>query len=115
MSKNLDKLKGHSEQKQDINRRADVGEINGKEGKVLQKRLDDLKRVISNPDVWNANIASRDRMDRVEQKLDDLLRRIEGVSYIMRNLVRNKRLTEKDLEENLSKERKQERDDASSD
>ena len=67
MSDNLDKLKGHSDKKQDLNRR--TGEVKGKEGLRLSKRIDDIRRVISDPDVWNANIASRDRMDDVEQRL----------------------------------------------
>ena len=40
--------------KQDINRRN--GQVNGKEGKRLSKRLDDVIKVISDPDQWNANI-----------------------------------------------------------
>ena len=40
----FDKLKGHSDRKQDINRRN--GQVNGKEGKRLSKRLDDVIKVI---------------------------------------------------------------------
>ena len=43
----FDKLKGHSNRRQDINRRN--GEVNGKEGKRLSKRLDDVIKVISDP------------------------------------------------------------------
>ena len=89
MSKNLDKLKGHSEIKHDIDRRN--GEVKGKESLRLSKRLDDLKRVISDPDVWNANIASRDRMDDVEH-------RVSGISYLVKRLVMNKRIQESQLE-----------------
>ena len=66
----FDKLKGDSDIKQDINRRN--GEVNGKEGKRLSKRLDDVIKVISDPDQWNANISSRDRMDEVEKRLEAL-------------------------------------------
>ena len=96
MSDNLDKLKGHSEQKQDLNRRN--GEVKGKEGLRLSKRIDDLRRVISDPDVWNANIASRDRMDDVDQRLTELEHRLSGISYLIKRLVMNKRIQENQLQ-----------------
>ena len=96
MSDNLDKLKGHSDRKQDINRRN--GEVKGKEGLRLSKRIDDLKRVITDPDVWNANIASRDRMDDVDQRLTELEHRVSGISYLVKRLVMNKRIQENQLQ-----------------
>ena len=99
MSDNLDKLKGHSDKKQDLNRRN--GEVKGKEGLRLSKRIDDLRRVISDPDVWNVNIASRERMDKIELKLDELIGRINGVSYIMKNLISNRRLSDEDVKIHL--------------
>ena len=96
MSDNLDKLKGHSEQKQDLNRRN--GEVKGKESLRLSKRIDDLRRVISDPDVWNANIASRDRMDDVDERLTELEHRVSGISYLIKRLVMNKRIQENQLE-----------------
>ena len=96
MSKNLDKLKGHSDKKQDINRRN--GEVKGKEGLRLSKRIDDLRRVISDPDVWNANIASRDRMDDVDERLTELEGRVRGLSYLIKRLVMNKRIQENQLQ-----------------
>ena len=96
MSDNLDKLKGHSEQKQDLNRRN--GEVKGKESLRLSKRIDDLRRVISDPDVWNANIASRDRMDDVDERLTELEHRVSGISYLIKRLVMNKRVQENQLQ-----------------
>ena len=96
MSDNLDKLKGHSDKKQDINRRN--GEGKGKEGLRLSKRIDDIRRVISDPDVWNANIASRDRMDDVDERLTELEGRVRGLSYLIKRLVMNKRIQENQLE-----------------
>ena len=96
MSDNLDKLKGHSEQKQDLNRRN--GEVKGKEGLRLGKRIDDIRRVISDPDVWNANIASRDRMDDTEKRLTELEGRVKGLSYLIKRLVMNKRIQKDQLE-----------------
>ena len=97
MSKNLDKLKGHSDIKQDINRRNGNG-LNGKESIRLNKRINDIAKVIADPDVWNANIASRDRMDDVEQRLEDLEHRVSGISYLVKRLVMNKRIQEDQLE-----------------
>ena len=102
MSKNLDKLKGHSNQKQDINRRQS-SDVNGKEATRLNKRINDIAKVISDPDVWNVNIGSRDRMDEIEQRLDDLIGRINGVSYIMKNLINNKGLTNEDVQVHLDR------------
>ena len=96
MSDNLDKLKGHSDKKQDINRRN--GEVKGKESLKLSKRIDDIKRVISDPDVWNANIASRDRMDDVDQRLTELEGRVRGLSYLVKRLVMNKRIQDDQLQ-----------------
>ena len=96
MSSNLDKLKGHSDIKQDINRRG--GEVNGKESIRLSKRLDDVIKVITDPDVWNANIASRDRMDDVEQRLEELEHRFRGLGYLVRRLVMNKKIEDQQLQ-----------------
>ena len=92
----FDKLKGHSDIKQDINRRG--GEINGKEGKRLSKRLDDVIKVISDPDQWNANIGSRDRMDEMEEQVKELEARLDGMAHIMRAIAFNRRLVNEDLQ-----------------
>ena len=102
MSKNLDKLKGHSDVKQDINRRQN-SDIKGKNASKLNKRINDIAKVISDPDVWNVNIASRERMDKIEEKLDDLIGRINGVSYIMKNLINNRKLTHEDIQTHLER------------
>ena len=97
MSKNLDKLKGHSDVKQDINRRK-PSDVNGKEAGRLNKRINDISKVISDPDVWNVNIASRDRMDAVEERLTELEGRVRGLSYLVKRLVMNKRIQEDQLQ-----------------
>ena len=97
MSKNLDKLKGHSDVKQDINRRQN-SDIKGKNASKLNKRINDIAKVISDPDVWNVNISSRDRMDDVEQRLEELEHRYRGLSYLVKRLVMNKRIQEDQLE-----------------
>ena len=97
MSDNLDKLKGHSDVKQDINRRK-PSDVKGKEGSRLNKRINDISKVITDPDVWNVNIASRDRMDAVEERLEELEHRVSGISYLVKRLVMNKRIQENQLQ-----------------
>ena len=97
MSENLDKLKGHSDVKQDINRRQS-SDINGKESNRLNKRINDIAKVISDPDVWNANIASRDRLDGIEQRLEEIEHRVNGMSYLVKRLVMSKKIEEQQLE-----------------
>jgi len=106
---NMDKLKSvKTDVKQDIDRFSDDTLSNGssqndnsKDIKKLEKKINDLSKVIKNPDVWNVNVGSRDRMDKVEEKLDGLIRRIEGISYIMRNLINNRKLTREDVQTHL--------------
>jgi len=99
VSDNLDKLKGHEGGvKQDINRRGDGEDINGKHSSKLNKRINDIAKVISDPDVWNVNIASRDRLDEIEQKLDDLCSRVNGIGYIVRKIAFDKRIGDEDIQ-----------------
>ena len=102
MSDGFDKLKGHSDKKQDINRRAQKG-FSHKETQRLGKRLDDINRVISDPDVWNVNIASRERMDALEQRVLELEKKLrekdgiigDGISPALQKLLDEKRAQNK--------------------
>ena len=78
MKDNLDKLKGHSDTKQDITRRNGNGLV-GKEAIKLNKRINDIAKVVSDPDVWNVNIASRERMDELEGRVEELERKLAAV------------------------------------
>jgi len=45
----------------------------------LDKRVGDIIKVMSDPDEWNANIASRDRLEELEariKKLEELIHEI---------------------------------------
>ena len=53
----------------------------------LDKKVKDITKVIKNPDVWNANIASRDRMDALEERVEKLERKISGISYLVKQLL----------------------------
>ena len=98
MSKNLDKLKGHSDIKQDITRRQS-DDIKGKNAGKLNKRINDISKVITDPDVWNVNIASRERVDDVEQRLTELEGRVRGLSYLVKRMVMNKLIDKDQLRE----------------
>ena len=97
MSENLDKLKGHSDVKQDINRRK-PSDVNGKVANKLNKRINDISKVITDPDVWNVNIASRERMDELEEQVKDLTGRVNGLSHLVRSIAFNKRIADEDIQ-----------------
>jgi len=106
----MDKLKSvKTDVKQDIDRFNNDALSNGssqndnsKDIKKLEKKINDLTKVIKDPDVWNVNVASRERIDKVEEKLNGLIRRIEGIAYIMRNLINNRKLTREDVQTHLN-------------
>ena len=43
----------------------------------LEKKLDNITKVIQNPDDFNVNIASRERIDELEQRIRRLEERLE--------------------------------------
>ena len=92
----FDKLKGHVDIKQDINRRN--GDVNGKEGKRLSKRSDDVIKVISDPDVWNANMPQGIEWMKWSRGWKSWNRRVSGMSYLVKRIVMNKGLKDEDLQ-----------------
>ena len=44
----------------------------------LEKKLDNITKVIQNPDDFNVNIASRERIDELEQRIKALEDRLDG-------------------------------------
>ena len=85
MSSNLDKLnKLNPNHKKDLNRH-----------KQLEKRVNTLTDVTKNPDKWNANIASRDRVDAIEDEISELREeikrlngRIDGLNYLIKQIIK---------------------------
>ena len=55
----------------------------------LDKKVKDITKVIKNPDVWGVNIASRDRVDSLEEKVEKLEKKISGISYLVKQLINN--------------------------
>lgn len=45
----------------------------------LEKRMNDIKKVIADPDVWNVNIASRDRIEELEQRVEELEQKLAAI------------------------------------
>ena len=43
----------------------------------MEKKMDNITKVIQNPDDFNVNIASRDRIDELEQRIKELEERID--------------------------------------
>ena len=105
----MDKLKSvKTDAKQDVDRFSNdplssgtSQNSNTKDIRKLEKKIKDISKVIKDPDVWNVNIASRERMDEVEEKLNGLIGKISGISYIMRNLINNRKLTHEDVQTHL--------------
>ena len=44
----------------------------------MEKKLDNMTKVIQNPDEFNVNIASRERVDELEQRIRRLEEKING-------------------------------------
>ena len=44
----------------------------------VEKKLDNITKVIHDPDEFNVNIASRDRLDELEQRIRALEDRLNG-------------------------------------
>ena len=44
----------------------------------LEKKLDNITKVIQNPDDFNVNIASRERIDELEQRIRELEEMLNG-------------------------------------
>ena len=44
----------------------------------MEKKLDNITKVIQNPDDFNVNIASRERVDELEQRIRELEDRLNG-------------------------------------
>ncbi len=52
--------------------------------KPLEKRLSDLKKVILDPDKYNTNLCSRERMDKMNNKVIELEKRLERLERLLK-------------------------------
>tara|TARA_B100000287_G_scaffold263905_1_gene248340 strand:+ start:1095 stop:1355 length:261 start_codon:yes stop_codon:yes gene_type:complete len=85
MKDNLDKLN-----ELNPNYKKDLGRH-----KQLEKRIADVVKVTKDPDKWNANIASRDRVDSMEDVITELREeikrlngRIDGLNYLIKQIIK---------------------------
>ena len=61
----------------------------------LEKRINDISKVIKDPDPWGVNISSRDRVDDLEKRIDEIERqidklngRIDGLNYLIKQVIK---------------------------
>ena len=61
----------------------------------LEKRINDISKVIKDPEPWGVNISTRDivddlekRIDEVENKIDKLNKRIDGLNYLIKQVIK---------------------------
>jgi vacuolar-type H+-ATPase subunit D/Vma8 len=61
---------------------------------TLARKLNHLKSVISDPDKYNSNLASKDRVESLEQQIEELQevikklsRRVDGLSYLIKQKI----------------------------
>ena len=57
--------------------------------KPLEKRLSDLKKVILDPDKYNTNLCSRERMDEMNNKVIEMEKRLERIERLLNELQSN--------------------------
>ena len=60
----------------------------------IEKRINQLSKLIQNPDEWNANIASRERLENLEKNVEELKdmvealnKRIDGLRYLVKKII----------------------------
>ena len=50
----------------------------------VEKKMDNITKVIQDPDQFNVNIASRDRVEQLEEQVDRLEKKIKRLMISMR-------------------------------
>ena len=63
---------------------------------TVDRKLSHLKKVINDPDSYNTNIASKEKVISLEQQLEELLDRVDkiegrldGMNYLINQIVKN--------------------------
>jgi vacuolar-type H+-ATPase subunit D/Vma8 len=61
---------------------------------TFERKLNHLKSVITDPDKYNSNIASKDKVESLEQQIEELQevikklsRRVDGLSYLIKQKI----------------------------
>ena len=72
--------------------------------KELEKKINNLTKVVSDPDGYNSGLASEERVSKLEVLVDEIKKfekRIEGQGYLLKQLLNKKERVE-DIEERLT-------------
>ena len=68
----------------------------------LEKKINDLKKVIKDPDGYNTGLASEERVEKLEKlvdRIENLESRVEGQGYLVKQLINKREVVENvDLE-----------------
>ena len=52
----------------------------------VEKKLDNMTKVIQDPDLFNVNIASKDRIEKLEQRVEQLEKKLKRLIISSRRL-----------------------------
>ena len=72
--------------------------------KELEKKINNLTKVVSDPDGYNSGLASEERVSKLEVLVDEIKKfekRIEGQGYLLKQLLNKKERVE-DVEDRLT-------------
>ncbi len=72
--------------------------------KELEKKINNLTKVVSDPDGYNSGLASEERVSKLEVLVDEIKKfekRIEGQGYLLKQLLNKKERVE-DIEDRLT-------------
>ena len=64
--------------------------IDVKKTDELSRKFNHLKKVISDPDKYNTNLASKDSILSLEQQIEELQEQIDYLSFELTKLIKNK-------------------------
>ena len=71
----------------------------------VKSKLNHIKNVIGDPDGYNTNLASKDRVISLEQQVEELYDKVEtlssrlnGISYLLKSLINNKSIDDDDID-----------------
>jgi hypothetical protein len=71
----------------------------------INSKLKHLKNVMGDPDAYNSNLASKDRVISLEQQVEELYDKVEklssrlnGISYLLKNVINNKSIDDDDID-----------------
>ena len=71
----------------------------------IKSKLNHLRKVIEDPDGYNTNLASKDKVISLEQQVEELYDKVEtlssrlnGISYLLKSVINNKSIDDDDID-----------------